>query len=159
MATYITLWLNLQDQFVEEHIEEWEAQKCQMDTLNDLKRDTKVIYWARIIKRQEDKAITDSKEAAVKELPPERQVAHTERQAGATPTKADMTSTSTRATLYPDWIMRSKTKPIGCDAPRPYRTPREDAGMGLTLEEELDVASVFDPLQLAVTRTAPPGLG
>ena len=72
-----------------------------------------------------------------------------ERQAGTTPTKADMTSTSKGAALYPDWMMRSKTKPIGRDTPRPYWMPREDAGRGLTLEEELDAASVFDPLQLA----------
>ena len=71
MATKATLWLNLQDQFVEEHVEEWEAQKCQTGALNDLERDTKVIYQAHIIKRQEDKAIADSKEAAMKELPPE----------------------------------------------------------------------------------------
>ena len=45
--------------------------------------------------------------------------------------------------------MRSKTKPIGRDTPRPYQMPREDAGGGLMLEEELDAASVFDPLQLA----------
>ena len=63
--------------------------------------------------------------------------------------KVDVTSTSTGATLYPDWIMRSKIKPIGHDAPRSYWTPREDAGGGLTLEEELDAASMFDPLQLA----------
>ena len=129
---------------MEEHVEEWEVQKCHTGTLNDLKRDTEVIYRACIIKRQEDKAITNSKEAAAKELPPERQVAHTERQVGATPTKVDTTSTSTGATLYPDWIMRSKTKPIGCDAPRPYRMPREGTGGSLTLEEESDAASVFD---------------
>ena len=72
-----------------------------------------------------------------------------ERQASTTPMKADATSTSTGAALYPDWMMRSKTKPIGRDMPRPYQTPREDAGGGLMLEEELDAASVFDPLQLA----------
>ena len=72
-----------------------------------------------------------------------------ERQASTTPMKVDATSTSTGATLYPDWTMRSKTKPIGRDAPRPYWMPREDASGGLTLEEELDAASVFDPLQLA----------
>ena len=71
MAMHTTLWLDLRDQFVEEHVEEWEAQKCQTGALNNLKRDTKVIYRARIIKKQEDKAITDSKEAAAKELPPE----------------------------------------------------------------------------------------
>ena len=63
--------------------------------------------------------------------------------------KVDVTSTSMGATLYPDWIMRSKTKPIGRDMPRPYQMPREDASRGLTLEEELDAASMFDPLQLA----------
>ena len=31
--------------------------------------------------------------------------------------------------------------------PQPYRMPREDAGGRLTLEEELDASSVFDPLQ------------
>ena len=31
--------------------------------------------------------------------------------------------------------------------PQPYRMPREDAGGCLTLEEELDASSVFDPLQ------------
>ena len=87
MVTYTTLWLDLRDQFVEEHVEEWEAQKCQTGALNDLEGDTKVVYQACIIKRQEDKAITDSKEAATKELPPEQQVAHVERQAGATPMK------------------------------------------------------------------------
>ena len=107
------------------------------------------------MKRQEDKAITDSKEAAVKELPPERQAAHMERQASTTPTKADATSTSMGATLYPDWIMRSKTKPTGRDVPRPYRVPREDAGRDLTLEEELDAASVFNPLQPASQSSQP----
>ena len=32
---------------------------------------------------------------------------------------------------------------------QPYRTPREDADGRLTLEEELDASSVFDPLQLS----------
>ena len=31
--------------------------------------------------------------------------------------------------------------------PQLYRTPREDASGHLTLEEELDASSVFDPLQ------------
>ena len=64
------LWLDLQDQFAEEHIEEWEAQKCQTGALNNLEQDTEVIHWAHILKRQEDKAIADSKEAARKELLP-----------------------------------------------------------------------------------------
>ena len=65
------LWLDLQDKFAEEHVEEWEAQKCQTGTLNDLEQDTEVVHRALVFKRQEDKVITDSKEAAVKELLPE----------------------------------------------------------------------------------------
>ena len=63
------------------------------------------------------------------------------------PTKVDVSSTNTGVPLYPNWIMRNKTKPAGCDVPRPYWAPKKDAGDGLTLEEELDVASIFDPLK------------
>ena len=63
------------------------------------------------------------------------------------PTKVDMSSTNAGVPLYPNWILRNKTKPAGRDAPRPYRVPKEDAGNGLMLEEELDAASVFDPLK------------
>ena len=49
-----------------------------------------------------DKLIADSKEAAAKNLPPERQAACAERQASATPRKIDVSSTSMSTTLYPD---------------------------------------------------------
>ena len=68
-------------------------------------------------------------------------------QASTTPTKVDMSSTDAGVPLYPNWIARDKTKPAGRDAPRPYQMPKEDAGDGLMLEEELDAASVFDPLK------------
>ena len=58
-----------------------------------------------------------------------------------------MSSTNAGVPLYPNWIMRDKTKPAGHDAPRPYWMPKEDAGDDLTLEEELDTASIFDPLK------------
>ena len=35
------------------------------------------------------------------------------------------------------------------DTPQPYRMPGEDAGGCLTLEEELNASSVFDPLHLS----------
>ena len=66
-----TLWIDLQDHFAMEHHEEWTEQKEQECALNDLERDTEVVYRARIIRRQEDKCIADSKEAAAKNLPPE----------------------------------------------------------------------------------------
>ena len=130
-----------------EHQEEWTEQKEQECALNDLERDTEVVYRARIIRRQEDKLIADSKEAAAKNLPPERRAARAERQAGATPRKDDVSSTSMSATLYPDWVLSRAGKRSSPDTPQPYRTPREGAGGCLSLEEELDASSVFDPLQ------------
>ena len=90
MATHASLWLDIRDQFTEEHLEEWKAQKFQAVTLNDLKRVTEAVHRARIIKKQDDKARTDSKEAVAQELLPERRVARMERQASATPTKVDV---------------------------------------------------------------------
>ena len=72
MATHASLWLDIRDQFAEEHLEEWEAQKFWAAALNDLEQDTEVVYRARVIKKQDDKAHADSKEAAAQELLPER---------------------------------------------------------------------------------------
>ena len=51
------------------------------------------------------------------------------------------------ATLYPDGALSRAGRHTSPDSPQPYHTPREDAGGRLTLEEELDASSVFDPLQ------------
>ena len=142
-----TLWIDLRDHFAMEHHKEWTEQKEQECALNDLERDTEVVYRARIIRRQEDKLIADSKEAAAKNLPPERRAARAERQAGTTPRKDDVSSTSMSATLYPDWVLNRAGKRSSPDMPQPYWTPREGAGGCLILEEELDASSVFDPLQ------------
>ena len=66
-----TLWIDQRDHFAMEHQEEWTEQKEQEWALNDLERDTEVVYRVHIIKRQGDKLIADSKEAATKDLPPE----------------------------------------------------------------------------------------
>ena len=105
------------------------------------------MYRACIIRRQEDKLLADSKEAAMKDLPPERWAARAERQAGTMPKKDGMSSTSMSTTLYPDWVLSRAGKHTSPDTPQPYRKPREGAGGRLTLEEELDASSVFDPLQ------------
>ena len=147
VAMNATLWIDLRDHFAMEHHEEWTEQKEQECALNDLERDTEVVYRARIIRRQEDKLIADSKEAATKNLPPERQAARMERQASAIPRKIDVSSTSMSATLYPDWVMSQAGKRSSPDTPQPYRIPREGGGRRLTLEEELDASSIFDPLQ------------
>ena len=147
VAMNTTLWIDQWDYFFMEHLEEWAEQKEQECALNDLERDMEVVYRARIIRRQEDKLLTDSKEAAAKDLPPERRAACAERQAGTTLRKDGVSSTSMSATLYPDWVLSRAGRPMSPDTPQPYWTPREDAGECLTLEEELDASSVFDPLQ------------
>ena len=48
VATHATLWLNIRDQFGEEHLTEWEAQKSLTHSLNNLEHDTEVIYWVRM---------------------------------------------------------------------------------------------------------------
>ena len=70
VAMNATLWIDQRDHFSMEHLEEWAKQKEQECALNDLERDTEVVYRARIIRMQEDKALTDSKEAAAKDLLP-----------------------------------------------------------------------------------------
>ena len=132
-----------------EHQEEWAEQKEQECALNDLERDTEVVYRVCLIRRQEDKLLADSKEAAVKDLPPERRAARTKRQAGAMPRRDGVSSTSMSTTLYPDWVLSRAGKRMSPDTPQPYRMPREGASRRLTLEEELDASSVFDPLQLS----------
>ena len=71
VATHATLWLGMRDQFAEEHHTEWKAQKSMTRSLSDLECDTEVIYRARLIKRQDDKEVADSREATAKQLPPE----------------------------------------------------------------------------------------
>ena len=71
VAMNATLSIDLRDHFAMEHHKEWTEQKEQECALNDLERDTEVVYRAHIIRRQEDKLIADSKEAAAKNLPPE----------------------------------------------------------------------------------------
>ena len=106
-----------------EHHEEWTEQKEQECALNDLERDTEVVYRAHIIRRQEDKLVAGSKEAAAKNLPPERRAAHAERQAGTMPRKDDLSSTSMSATLYPNWVLSRAGKRSSQDMPQPYWTP------------------------------------
>ena len=81
MAAHATLWLDMQDQFADEHHTEWEGQKLLTHSLNDLERNTEVVYQERLMKRKKDKLVADSRETTAKELPPDQQVACAERQA------------------------------------------------------------------------------
>ena len=105
----------MRDQFADEHHAEWEGQKLLMCSLNDLERNTEVIYRECLMKRENDKLVADSREAAANELLPDRQAARAERQARATPTNPDVASLSSQADLYPNWVWAPVTKPRGGD--------------------------------------------
>ena len=81
MAAHATLWLDMQDQFADEHHVEWEGQKLLMRSLNNLEHNTEVVYREHLMKRKNDRLAANSREDAAKELPPDRQAAHAERQA------------------------------------------------------------------------------
>ena len=68
----------MRDQFADEHHAEWEGQKLLTRSLNDLERNTEVIFWERLVKRENDELAANSREAAAKELPPDRQAARAE---------------------------------------------------------------------------------
>ena len=80
-------------------------------SLNDLERNTEVVYWECLVKRENDKLAADSREATAKELPPDRQAASAERQARAMPTNLDVAPLSSHADLYPNWVRAPVTKP------------------------------------------------
>ena len=71
VAAHATLWLDMRDQFADEHHVEWEGQKLLTQSLNDLEHNTEVVYQERLVKRENDKLAANSREAAVKELPPD----------------------------------------------------------------------------------------
>ena len=71
VATHTTLWLDMRDEFVDEHHTEWEGQKLLMRSLNDLEHNNEVIYRERLMKRENDELAADSREAAAKELLPD----------------------------------------------------------------------------------------
>ena len=146
MAQQASLWLDIRDLFGEEHVEEWESQEFRTVSLNDLERATEAEFQARILTRRDDKRRADSKEAAAQELPPEWHAEREQRQAKAMPLREDVSSTSARVPLYPNWVLRPCTKPPGRDTPAPYRAPRDTVAERLSLAEELDEASVLDPL-------------
>ena len=146
VAAHATLWLDMRDQFADEHHAEWEGQKLLTHSLNDLERNTEVIYRECLVKRENDELAANSREAAAKELLPDRHAARAERQAGAMPRNLDIASSSSEADLYPNWVQAPITKPREGDQPRPYRTPRQETDRVRMLEEELDAKFVFDPL-------------
>ena len=60
VAAHTTLWLDMQDQFADEHHAEWEGQKLLMCSLNDLECNTEVVYWERLVKGENDKLAANS---------------------------------------------------------------------------------------------------
>ena len=90
MAAQVTLWLDIREQFTEEHFREWEAQNSWPCQLGALEHDTEIVYHWHLTKIQAELEAAESREAAAKQLLLERQVACAERQKRAMPTKTDV---------------------------------------------------------------------
>ena len=87
-----------------------------------------------------------SREEEAKKLPKEHQAVHHPCQLQAMPMRMDVYPAGMEGSLYPNWVLKQDTKPKRTDRARPYKSPKEEAKEKLTLEEELDAQSVFDPL-------------
>ena len=145
VATQAMLWLDVCEQFTEEHFREWEAQKSQPCQLGALEHDIEIIYHRHLTKRQAEMDAMNSREKAAKQLPPKQQATQEERRVQAMPVRRDIVLAGLENALYPNWARKQNTRPKGSDLARHYRIPKEDAEKQLTLEEELDAKSVFHP--------------
>ena len=114
--------------------------------LGPLEHDTELTYHGCLTRRQAEMDAANSREEKAKKLPPECQVLCEERKLQATPVRTDMCLAGMESSLYLNGTWKEDTKPKGMDKARPYRMPKEEAKDKLTLEEELDAKSVFDPL-------------
>ena len=146
VINHTTLWLDIRKQFVKEHFQEWEAQKTHPYQLGPLEHDTELAYHRRLTRRQAEMDTMDSREEEAKKLLLECQMVREEQKLQATPVRMDMCPAAMESSLYPNWKHKQDTKPKGIDKLRPYKMPKEEAKGKLTLEEELDTKSVFNPL-------------
>ena len=71
VAAHATLWLDIHEQFTEEHFREWEAQKSWMYQLGTLEHNTEIVYCQHLTKRQAKMEAAESRGAAARQLPPE----------------------------------------------------------------------------------------
>ena len=79
-----------------------------------------------------------------------------ERQVRAMPMRLDVIPAGMESALYPNWTLKLNTKPRGSDWPRPYQTPKDDASIEQSLEEELGANSMFNPLVSSSQSSQPP---
>ena len=138
--------LDICEQFVEEHFQEWEAQKRHAYELGTLEHTTEFTYHKRLTKRQAESDAADSCEEEAKKLPQECQAVQELRKQQAMRARDDVCPAGTESSfLYPHWELRKSTKLPKVDKLHPYKVPKDEREK-LSLEEELDAKSVFDPL-------------
>ena len=102
ITDHATLWLNVCEQFVEKHFQEWEAQKHHPYELGDLEHEMEFPYRRRLARRKAEAEATDSREEEAKRLPPEQQAAREEHRLRATPTRMDVIPSGMEGSLYPN---------------------------------------------------------
>ena len=100
----------------------------------------------------------DSREEEAKKLTSECQAAHEQWQRQATPAQMNISPAGMEGSLYPNWQRMQDTKPKGAGKGSPYKMPKDEAMKEkISLEEELDAKSVFDPLAPSSELSEAPG--
>ena len=126
VTNHVTTWLDVHEKFVEEHFQEWEAQKMCPYELGALEHSTEDAYCRHLAKRQAESNATDSHKEA-KKLPPECQVAQNLQKQQATPARDDVCLAGTENSfLYQDWQLRKSTKPSKEDKVCSYKVPKDE---------------------------------
>ena len=84
VARDAAMWLDITDQYTEQHHKEWRAQKCVHD-VNTLEHVTEIVYIGRLEDREDECDAAESREAEAQKLPEDCQRARALRQEQAMP--------------------------------------------------------------------------
>ena len=109
ITNHATTWLDVCEQFVKEHFQEWEVQKTCPYELGPLENSTEFAYQRLLAQRQAESDATDSCKEEAKKLPLEHQVAWDMRRWQATPAKENVCLAGTESSLYTNWHLRQNT--------------------------------------------------
>ena len=134
--------------FVEQHIQEWEAQKkCPYET-NDLERAMEDFYNRCLWAWQEESKVAESREEEARNLPLECQQVRNPHKQQAMTKKDSICPADAESNyhLYPNWHPRPSTKPPKEDEWHPYRALKENMS---DWDQALGMATIVDPLASA----------
>ena len=152
-------WLESRSRHTEKEKADYERQlKSRREELNDLEVATQQLWQDWMQADEINTKRRQAKQAASRDLPPERRAAQLEREKQAKITGLQTpTQTEDR---YPGWVAEVRKKP-GADTPTPYQTPGDlrramnTDEQNATIGVELGTKDVIDPLASLASRSSP----